>query len=187
MQTPAPFDYERATSVDGAIASLGRHGGEARIIAGGHSLLPMMKLRLASPALLIDINDLEDELAYLGSCPWEDDLAFCREVCAQAGVPLEVVPLQREYHQKVVAWAIAELEAGRTPSPDVLCNQRIKFGAFLDLLDERCGVPGAGGFDRIASGHYARLGEEDGELTLLRGVDPGKDQTYFLFQLEQNK
>ena len=59
MQTPAPFDYERATSVDGAIASLGRLGGEARIIAGGHSLLPMMKLRLATPAHLIDINDLE--------------------------------------------------------------------------------------------------------------------------------
>jgi tRNA (5-methylaminomethyl-2-thiouridylate)-methyltransferase len=130
---------------------------------------------------------LEDELAYLGNCPWEDDLAFCREVCAAAGVPLEVVPLQREYHQKVVAWAIAELEAGRTPSPDVLCNQRIKFGAFLDLLDERCGAPGKGGFERIASGHYARLGEEDGEVTLLRGVDPSKDQTYFLFQLEQRQ
>ena len=65
MQTPAPFDYERATSVEGAIASLGRHGGEARIIAGGHSLLPMMKLRLASPACLIDINDLEADLAYI--------------------------------------------------------------------------------------------------------------------------
>ena len=48
MQTPAPFEYERATSVEGAIASLGRHDGEARIIAGGHSLLPMMKLRLAA-------------------------------------------------------------------------------------------------------------------------------------------
>jgi len=65
VQTPAPFEYERATSVEGAIASLGRHDGEARIIAGGHSLLPMMKLRLASPAHLIDINDLEGELSYI--------------------------------------------------------------------------------------------------------------------------
>ena len=64
MQTPAPFDYERATSVDGAIASLQQHGPEARLIAGGHSLLPMMKLRLASPEFLIDINDL-DELSYI--------------------------------------------------------------------------------------------------------------------------
>jgi carbon-monoxide dehydrogenase medium subunit len=65
MQTPAPFEYERATSVDGAIAALARLGSEARVIAGGHSLLPMMKLRLASPEHLIDINDLEGELAYI--------------------------------------------------------------------------------------------------------------------------
>ncbi len=64
MQTPASFEYERATSVDGAIASLQRLGSEARIIAGGHSLLPMMKLRLANPQHLIDINDL-DELSYI--------------------------------------------------------------------------------------------------------------------------
>ena len=64
MQTPAPFEYERATSVEGAIASLQRLGPDARVIAGGHSLLPMMKLRLASPAHLIDINDLK-ELSYI--------------------------------------------------------------------------------------------------------------------------
>jgi carbon-monoxide dehydrogenase medium subunit len=64
VQTPAPFDYERATSLDGAIATLQRLGPEARVIAGGHSLLPMMKLRLASPSHLVDINDLA-ELAYI--------------------------------------------------------------------------------------------------------------------------
>jgi aerobic carbon-monoxide dehydrogenase medium subunit len=64
MQTPAPFEYERATSVDGAIASLQRKGAGARIIAGGHSLLPMMKLRLANPDYLIDINDLA-ELSFI--------------------------------------------------------------------------------------------------------------------------
>jgi len=64
VQTPAPFQYERATSVEGAIATLAKHGPEARLIAGGHSLLPMMKLRLANPELVIDINDL-DELAYI--------------------------------------------------------------------------------------------------------------------------
>jgi aerobic carbon-monoxide dehydrogenase medium subunit len=64
LQTPAPFEYERATSVDGAIASLQKLGPEARIIAGGHSLLPMMKLRLANPEHLIDINDLA-ELSYI--------------------------------------------------------------------------------------------------------------------------
>ena len=64
MQTPAPFQYERATSVEGAIEALGRLGPEARVIAGGHSLLPMMKLRLANPEHLIDINDLH-ELSYI--------------------------------------------------------------------------------------------------------------------------
>ena len=64
MQVPASFDYERATSVDQAIALLERHGPEARLVAGGHSLLPMMKLRLAKPEVLIDINDLED-LSYV--------------------------------------------------------------------------------------------------------------------------
>ena len=65
MQVPAPFEYERATSVDDAVALLERLGEEARIIAGGHSLLPMMKLRLAAPEHLVDINDLEGELSYL--------------------------------------------------------------------------------------------------------------------------
>src|SRR4051812_48561523 len=60
MQTPAPFGYERATSVDGAIATLQRLGSEARVIAGGHSLLPMMKLRLANPEHLVDINGIAD-------------------------------------------------------------------------------------------------------------------------------
>jgi carbon-monoxide dehydrogenase medium subunit len=64
MQTPAPCEYERATSVDGAIASLAEHGRLARIVAGGHSLIPMMKLRIANPSRLIDINDL-GELRYI--------------------------------------------------------------------------------------------------------------------------
>src|SRR5437870_3288228 len=64
MQVPAPFEYERATSIDHALALLERHGPDARLIAGGHSLLPMMKLRLSRPEVLIDINDLAD-LAYI--------------------------------------------------------------------------------------------------------------------------
>jgi tRNA (5-methylaminomethyl-2-thiouridylate)-methyltransferase len=126
---------------------------------------------------------LEDELAHLGTCPWEEDLAYTSEVCRAAGVPLEVVPLQREYHEKVVRWAIDELRAGRTPSPDVLCNQRVKFGAFLDLLDEQ--APGV--YEAVASGHYARLAGEGDAIQLLRGRDPVKDQTYFLFQLDRRQ
>lgn len=123
---------------------------------------------------------LEDELSYLGDCPWEDDLVFARQVCEEAGVELRVVSLQRAYRERVVAWALDELRAGRTPSPDVLCNRAVKFGAFLDLLEED--------FDYVASGHYARLRRDpDGTAHLLRGVDPVKDQTYFLFQLRQDQ
>ena len=124
---------------------------------------------------------LEDELSFLGECPWEEDLHFARGVCAAADVPLEVIALQREYKERVVSWTISELEAGRTPSPDVLCNQRIKFGAFLEALAQRS-------FDRIASGHYARIrSTESGRVELLKGSDPVKDQTYFLFQLDQGQ
>ena len=71
MQVPAPFEYERATSIDHAIGLLDRLGEEARLVAGGHSLLPMMKLRLANLEYLIDINGLHDELGYIRVTPNE--------------------------------------------------------------------------------------------------------------------
>jgi tRNA-specific 2-thiouridylase len=122
---------------------------------------------------------LEDELAFLGSCPWEEDLVFVRRVCAAFAVPLEVVPLQRDYHDRVVAAAVAELAAGRTPSPDVLCNRRIKFGAFVDRVGE--------GVDFVASGHHARVDHTVFPPRLLKGADPVKDQTYFLSQLTRDQ
>jgi tRNA-specific 2-thiouridylase len=122
---------------------------------------------------------LEDELAFLGSCPWEEDLAYVREICGDLGVPLEIVPLQREYFARVVGASVAELEAGRTPSPDVLCNRLIKFGAFVDGIDPS--------FDFIASGHYARAVHTSSGSRLLKGADPVKDQTYFLSQLHQEQ
>jgi len=122
---------------------------------------------------------LEDELAFLGSCPWEEDLRFVREICSTLGVPLEIAPLQREYHDRVVAATVSELRAGRTPSPDVLCNRLIKFGAFVDEIDS--------GFDFIASGHHARVDHSSFPSRLLKGTDPVKDQTYFLSQLRQDQ
>ena len=127
---------------------------------------------------------LEDELAHLGRCPWEEDLAYAREVCDALDVPLEVLSLQRIYHERVVAELLDQLRAGRTPSPDVWCNRRIKFGAFLEAL------PGdsPGAFDAVASGHYARiLDRPDGRRALAVAADPVKDQTYFLCQLSQEQ
>jgi tRNA (5-methylaminomethyl-2-thiouridylate)-methyltransferase len=122
---------------------------------------------------------LEEELAFLGDCPWEDDLKYARAVCEQLGVPLRVVPLQTEYQEKVVSHTITELKAGRTPSPDILCNQWVKFGLFFDKIDSS--------FDKIASGHYAQVEERDGRFYLKRSPDPVKDQTYFLSRLSQQQ
>ncbi len=126
---------------------------------------------------------LEDELAYLGDCPWEEDLDFARAVAEQQGVALEVLSLQTTYHRRVVAELLDELRAGRTPSPDIWCNQRIKFGAFVEALEERAG----NAFDAIGSGHYARVEHAAGGSRLLAAVDPVKDQTYFLHQLRQSQ
>lgn len=122
---------------------------------------------------------LEDDLQYLGQCPWEEDLAYAQGVCEKLGVDLEVVSLQRAYWDRVVAHTIDELKKGRTPSPDILCNQNVKFGAFCDLIDED--------FDKIATGHYARLRDSAAGVQLLKGVDPIKDQTYFLSRLSRDQ
>ncbi|MDT8299384.1 MAG: tRNA 2-thiouridine(34) synthase MnmA, partial [Spirochaetaceae bacterium] len=123
---------------------------------------------------------LEDELAFLGSCPWEEDLEFARGVCEMTGVPLKVISLQREYWDRVVSYTVSELKAGRTPSPDIFCNRRIKFGAFLDRVGES--------LDKVASGHYAVVREDaDGLFRIRRSPDPVKDQTYFLALLRQEQ
>jgi tRNA (5-methylaminomethyl-2-thiouridylate)-methyltransferase len=122
---------------------------------------------------------LEDELAFLGDCPWEEDLKYARAVCDDANVPLEIVPLQAEYLESVVGHALEELKAGHTPSPDILCNRRIKFGEFGNKIDSA--------FEQIASGHYARIEESDSTAYLKRSPDPIKDQTYFLSGMTQEQ
>jgi len=120
---------------------------------------------------------LEDELHYLGDCPWQEDLRYARAVCEQLDVPLTVMPLQDAYWQDIVGYTLRELKSGRTPSPDVFCNQRIKFKTFLEQLPDSS--------DYIASGHYARVIADAGRCQLLQGVDPTKDQSYFLSHLSQ--
>jgi tRNA-specific 2-thiouridylase len=122
---------------------------------------------------------LQDEFSFLGECPWEEDLSFAREVCARAGVPLEVLPLQTEYWDTVVSYTIEEIKAGRTPNPDIFCNSLIKFGQFYDKIDKS--------FIKVASGHYARLTETDNKYHLCLSPDPVKDQTYFLAYLTQEQ
>ena len=122
---------------------------------------------------------LEEELSFLGDCPWETDLAYARATCERLGVPLEIVPLQSEYREQIVEHALAELRRGRTPSPDIFCNQRIKFGAFYQRVADEC--------EQVASGHYACVEEDAGGYRLRCAPDPVKDQTYFLSNLSQTQ
>lgn len=112
-------------------------------------------------------------------CPWADDLADAKRVAVQLGIPFKVFDFQKEYKQQVVDYMIAEYKAGRTPNPDVMCNQEIKFNIFLKAALED-------GADMIATGHYARISREGGVSRLLMGLDHGKDQSYFLYRVTQD-
>lgn len=122
---------------------------------------------------------LQDEFSFLGDCPWEEDLDFVQSVCKQAEVPLEVLNLQNEYWDTVVSYTIGEIKEGRTPNPDMYCNTLIKFGQFYDKIDSS--------FEKVASGHYARIINGTGNFKLKLSPDPIKDQTYFLAYLTQSQ
>jgi tRNA-specific 2-thiouridylase len=105
-------------------------------------------------------------------CPWADDLADAKRVAVHLGIPFKVYDFQKEYKQKVVDYMISEYEAGRTPNPDIMCNEEVKFKIFLETAL-------ADGAEMIATGHYARV--KDGQL--MQAADENKDQTYFLYRV----
>jgi tRNA-specific 2-thiouridylase len=105
-------------------------------------------------------------------CPWADDLADAKRVAVQLGIDFKVFDFEADYKHKVVDYMIEEYKAGRTPNPDIMCNQEVKFKLFLEASLED-------GADMIATGHYARV--KDG--VLLQATDANKDQTYFLYRV----
>ncbi len=120
-----------------------------------------------------------------GDCEWEEDKFVAEIVARKIGIPFYFVDLSGEYRQRVVDYMFDEYARGRTPNPDVLCNREIKFDAFLKKAREL-------GADMVATGHYCRKEEvtdPDGvrRWKLLEGIDPGKDQSYFLCQLSQEQ
>jgi len=118
----------------------------------------------------------DDDDAY---CSSREDLVDAVSVADHIGIEIDVVNFAAEYRERVFAHFLAEYQAGRTPNPDVLCNTEIKFAAFLDHALRL-------GAERIATGHYAGVRVAgDGRMELLRGADPGKDQSYFLHRLTQ--
>lgn len=120
-------------------------------------------------------------------CSWREDRQDAMAVCAQLGIPFETCDLEEEYKRDVVDYLVREYAAGRTPNPDVMCNQQIKFGAFYRWARER-------GADFVATGHYARTTMDNGQWTsqqvasggaLFAGVDTNKDQSYFLWAVDK--
>ena len=127
-----------------------------------------------------------------GDCEWEEDRFVAEMVARKIGIPFYFVDLSKEYRQRVVDYMFNEYSAGRTPNPDVLCNREIKFDAFLKAAQKL-------GADMVATGHYCRrapLMDAEGKQVvidglpqwrILEGVDPNKDQSYFLCQLTQEQ
>lgn len=118
-------------------------------------------------------------------CTWAEDSEDARKVAQTLGIPFYVWNFEKEYREKVVEYFLKEYQNNRTPNPDVMCNSEIKFKVFLDKAIKL-------GADYVATGHYARIekngkGEAGRAYKLLKGVDPAKDQSYFLYTLKQDQ
>lgn len=113
-------------------------------------------------------------------CTSQQDLQDAQAVCDRLGIVLHQVNFSKTYLDRVFSHFLAEYRAGRTPNPDILCNREIKFTAFLDYA-KRLGA------DHIATGHYARIIQSDDQYQLHQGFDANKDQSYFLYALNQTQ
>lgn len=107
-------------------------------------------------------------------CTATDDLHDVARVCDQIGIPYYAVNFVKEYQEHVFSYFLKELEAGGTPNPDILCNREIKFKFLLEKAKSL-------GAEFLATGHYCRVMQENGQTKLYKGIDPGKDQSYFLY------
>lgn len=109
-------------------------------------------------------------------CTWRDERRDAMRVCAYLQIPFVELDLEKEYKQGVADYMIKEYQLGRTPNPDVMCNREVKFGGFLNYALQN-------GADFIATGHYAQTNQKD----LMKGVDASKDQSYFLWTLNEKQ
>lgn len=113
-------------------------------------------------------------------CSAEDDIKDAQAICEQIGIPFKKINFAAEYWDYVFEYFLQEYGAGRTPNPDILCNKEIKFKAFLDYTKMLGG-------QFMATGHYTRKDFIDGKYRLLKGLDHNKDQSYFLYTLQQHQ
>ena len=145
----------------------------ATLISGGVDssvVVHLLKEQGHNPDLFyLKISNGEDD------CSWQDDIVLCQMAAKKYGCNLEIIDLNKEYWDSVVAYMIESVRIGRTPNPDMMCNKYIKFGYFEKIKGNE--------FDKIATGHYATITEIDGKTYLSAAKDPVKDQTDFLAQI----
>ncbi len=123
----------------------------------------------------------DESVTLSDDCPWIDDSNDALLTAQQLNIPFQVIDLSKEYKERIVDYMFDEYQNGRTPNPDVLCNREIKFDVFLKAAMEL-------NADYVATGHYCRkIKHKDGSFGLLTGLDPNKDQSYFLCQLNQQQ
>ncbi len=160
MRDPAPSDTQKKRVI------VGMSGG----VDSSVSALLLIEQGYEVEGLFMKNWEEDDGTEY---CTAMDDLADAQAVCDKIGIKLHTANFAAEYWDNVFEHFLAEYKAGRTPNPDILCNREIKFKAFLDYAMML-------GADLIATGHYVRRRDIDGRTELLKGLDPNKDQSYFL-------
>jgi tRNA-specific 2-thiouridylase len=161
------------------MAAVSARAGERVMVAlsGGvdSAVAALLMVREGHEVHGLHMQNWEDDDGY---CTAADDLQDARAVARELGIPLHTVDFSAQYKARVFSLFLAELRAGRTPNPDVLCNREIKFGDCLQHA-RRLGAT------RLVTGHYARIDHLPDGPALLKGVDPGKDQSYFLHAVER--
>ncbi len=153
----------------------------AALVSGGVDssvVVHLLKEQGFTPDIFYIRIGMEDEEGYI-DCPAEEDIEITQWIARHYGCRFEEVNLHKEYWDNVVSYTIETVRKGLTPNPDVMCNKLIKFGAFVDRRGKD--------YDRITTGHYARTADVDGKVFLATAVDPIKDQTDFLSQLEYDQ
>lgn len=126
------------------------------------------------------MKNFSEKVNIKGQCPWKADRLMAYRVATHLKVPIQTFDFEKQYHDKIVNYIFESYQAGLTPNPDVLCNNEIKFKLFLAKATKL-------GFDKIATGHYAQTKKDKNGWHLLRGLDPNKDQSYFLAGLNQQQ
>jgi len=149
----------------------------AALVSGGVDssvTIPLLKEKGYDPVIFYIRIGMEDEPSFV-DCPAEEDIEITTYIAKKYGCRMEIVDLQREYWDRVVAYTIDAVKKGLTPNPDVMCNRMIKFGSFEDRFGHQ--------FEKISTGHYARVLQNENGYFLGTAADAVKDQTYFLARI----